>query len=404
MRWLFCEPGAPDYPQKVATSAKIKAWWQAFAPRTADLAAIFSQEKEWDLPGWMESTLQAIHPELMWEYGPAVKTEGYRLVITPESAKHLRPLGAAIVKSAPQIPGWEFYNYRLPEDIEVTQATVEARCGGSLEGIQVRPTIGAGQRVDLHFFSPRASHKDDEQAFSEAFIATETLLGEELLDHWIGEISVEPLPKASLLGGLLGGKSKPTNLLPLDRLYDTVHAVIRSVTEQLQPQPLYQTIESQQWAVYEMQPEQADDYFDRDDILVGGTINPKLAEAMQSSQAFFSGRFSRAGERFCYVKIDGGNEDIQERFQRRGDFEDAINAALIPAKAGCHVGGATGLRYTYVDVALTDVRRGIEGIRQALQPLVGLRTWILFHDADLCGEWIGLHPNSPPPPLRHEAE
>jgi len=28
----------------------------------------------------------------MWEFGPAVNKEGHRLVITPESAHHLRPL------------------------------------------------------------------------------------------------------------------------------------------------------------------------------------------------------------------------------------------------------------------------------------------------------------------------
>ena len=43
----------------------------------------FKPRSRYDLPKLMEETLQAIHPGLMWEYGPAVKQkDGYRLVIT----------------------------------------------------------------------------------------------------------------------------------------------------------------------------------------------------------------------------------------------------------------------------------------------------------------------------------
>jgi hypothetical protein len=401
MRWLFCEPGAADYPAKAAAQQRIEAWWQAFVPRKENISAIFSQEQDWDLPGWMDETLQAVHPELMWEYGPAVRGEGHRLVITPEAARHLRPLAMAVVKSAPQIAGWEFYNYRLPEDIEQAENTVRGRCGGTIAGIQVRPCVGAGHRVDLQFFSPRARHGNDEDALAEIYVATEALLGEELLDHWIGAIDVDPLPKAGLLGGMFG-KPKPTNMLPLSRLHDTVQAVIQSITDQLQPQPLWQTIASQQWCVYNGQPVEADDYADRDDVLSGGTIDGELAVAMQPHHAFFSGRFSRAKERFCYLKIDGEGGDIQARFEARGALEDAINDALAPRKIGCHIGGATGLRYTYVDLALVDVRQAIEVLRPLLQGTCSQRSWLLFHDADLCGEWVGIYPDSPVPPVREE--
>jgi len=54
----------------------------------------------------------------MWEYGPAVRTKGHRLVITPESRKDFRQLVRTILDRAPDLPGWEFYPYRLAEDLE----------------------------------------------------------------------------------------------------------------------------------------------------------------------------------------------------------------------------------------------------------------------------------------------
>jgi hypothetical protein len=388
MRWIFCEPGSPDYPHKELALRHIAAWWQAFAKQANHLDALFSQRAQWDLPGWMHSTLNRIHPELMWEFGPGINGGKHRLVITPESARRLRPLVATILKQAPQIPGWEFYPYRLPESLEMAQMTVEARAGGNLEGVMVRPTIGEGNRIDLEFFSPRAEGPDDQQALHEVFVATETLLGEENLDQWVGAIDVAKLPP-----------TRAPNMLPLARLRDTFAAAVQSVIDQLPPQPYAQArVEDQPWAVFELEPESADDYAHRDDMLCGIAIDSQLAYAMQTDSGFFSPRFSRCRERFCYVKIDGEGADIQERFQERGDLEEALNEALVEHNLGCQIGGGTGLRYSYIDLALTDVPSAIHVVRNVLAGRVSLRSWLLFHDADLCGEWIGLYPDSPPPP------
>ncbi len=390
MRWIFCEPGMPDYPQKEATLALIAAWWQAFSEQTRHLDAFFSQREQWDLPGWIRNTLNRIHPELMWEFGPGVQGGQHRLVITPESARHLRPLVATIIKQAPPLPGWEFYPYRLPESLDLAQLTVEARTNGKLDGVMVRPTIGEANRIDLEFFSPRATGPEDLQAMKEVFVATETLLGEEYLDQWIGAIDISPLPP-----------TRAPNMLPLARLRDTVAAAVESVIDQLPAEPLSNIrVEEQSWAVFELEPEPDEDYADRDDMFCGIAIDADLAFAMQTDSGFHSPRFSRCRERFCYLKVDGEGADIQDRFQVRGEWEEALNDALMEHRVGCQIGGGTGLRYSYIDFALTDVQSAIHVIRHVLAGQVSRRAWILFHDADLCGEWIGLYPDSPAPPVR----
>ncbi|HUW59077.1 MAG TPA: hypothetical protein VMZ92_20745, partial [Planctomycetota bacterium] len=156
MRLLFYnEQDRRETAERSEVVAKIDAWWKAFGEKRTDIEALFARQAEWDLPEWMADHLQAISLMLMWEYGPAVKQDGHRLVITPEAEKHLRPLVDIILERAPQFPGWEFHPYRPPESIEMAQQTVESRTGGSLEGVRARARIGEFNLIDLTFVSPR---------------------------------------------------------------------------------------------------------------------------------------------------------------------------------------------------------------------------------------------------------
>ncbi len=52
----------------------------------------------------------------------------------------------------------------------------------------------------------------------------------------------------------------------------------------------------------------------------------------------------------------------RRKFADKSEIEDALDAVLRPQKFGCHIGGGTGLRYSYIDLALTDVNRGVDAI------------------------------------------
>src|SRR4051794_3646456 len=99
VRWLYYNDHRPeDAAEREAVTARIDAWWRAFEGQVHELESFFKRETRWDLPRWMDDHLGAIHPGIMWEYGPAVLGEGHRLVLTPESAQDLRLLVARIVE------------------------------------------------------------------------------------------------------------------------------------------------------------------------------------------------------------------------------------------------------------------------------------------------------------------
>jgi hypothetical protein len=411
MRWKYHNPqNKTEASAREQILKQIDQWWQVFPKRTADLAAFFSQKNKWDLPGWMEEHLQSIDPHLMWEYGPAQKGEGHRLVITPESRHDLRPLVEVILKHAPPIKNWEFYGHRLAEDLEVAIMTVKGRIGVDISDFQFQAQRNDFHQIDLSFTSPQIRQADDPEATQAAFLAIESLLGEECLNRWIGAIETKPLPREKGLKGLLG---KRASHLPqhnaLDRLKDTVTALKESMRDQLPDQPCYiwvsddESINQAEWTLWELKPDEADDYPEQTDLFVGKSINKGLWTTAHNGIHFHSERFSRCGETFLYLKTDGSEDLSEELFADKGEIEDALDEVLRQANLGCHIGGGTGLRYSYIDLAVTDVERAIPLIQQRMQAgKLPRRSWLQFYDTDLSAEWVGIYHDTPPPPMQEE--
>ncbi len=403
MRWRFIDKNnRAEVAERQIVIERIDAWWREFAESADDIAATFTGKSDLDLPAWIEEHLQSIDANLMWEFGPAIRDAGHRLVVTPETDHHLRPLVQSILERAPDLKGWEFYEHRLVEDIESAQFTVEGRTGCNLSEMKFRASLGEFNLIDLKFGSPSKSRIKDKSAFNAAFVATETLLGEKVLNDWIGVIEVSPIQETSAIKSLLGLARKPPQWISLERLYDTVNSLIGSIHDQLPPVPHYEWItEETNWTLWELKPEPADDYVEQSDLIVGKSANPAMWTTAHRHKLFCSDRFSRYHEIFCYVKIDGSDGFDESEFADKSEVEDALDQVLKPQKLGCQIGGGTGLRYAYIDLALTNAYQGIEAIKRQLRAgKVPNRSWILFYDSDLATEWIGIYDDSPPPPLK----
>ncbi len=408
MRWIYFDASDPNESAPHASIMRsIDDWWHQFACKAKDLDDLFSRRSEWDLPAWMELHLHAISPELMWEYGQAVRGDGHRLVITPEPAKHLRPMVQTLLERAPSLPEWEFYSYRLPEDLDMAHQMVTVRAGGDLSGTLAAAKIGQHNRIDLCYYSRATRGTDDQQALHNAFVATETLLGEELLDKWVGLIAVDSLREPKGVAKLLNrGRQDIRGLIPLERLQPTVVALVASIQDQLSDKPLY-VLQPEVGArdsqakglLVESEPNPADDYPLRQDLFVAIGEYENLYRALHGDECFYSERYSRHGETFCYLKLDGAAGLEEEKFPDRASIEDALNEILVPARAGCVIGGGTGLRYSYIDLALADVDAALPLIKSRLRAgNINQRSWLLFFDAPLAHEWIGVYDESPAPP------
>jgi hypothetical protein len=189
-------------------------------------------------------------------------------------------------------------------------------------------------------------------------------------------------------------------------LKPTVDALIVSIQDQLPDRPLSSlpperdSPESEpKGLVLKLKPIPAIDYPRRQDLFVAISSNESLWRAQHEDEFFYSVRYSRHGEVFCYLKIDGTEGLDEDQFPDRASIEDALNAILVPARAGCVIGGGTGLRYSYLDLALTDVNSAVPLITARLRAgKIPRHAWLLFFDAPLAHEWIGMYDHTPAPP------
>jgi hypothetical protein len=385
MRFKFPDEGdAAEAQARKRALALMDAWWKVFEGSAGEIEGLFHRRNEFDLLGFMQQHLGAVDKRLMWEFGPAVQGTGHRLVITPEGERQLRPLVAALLDRAPTIRSWGFHPYRLADGCDLASSTIKGRTGHEIEGWRACASASEEGGVDLVFWARGLS---EEEAQSLAFVASESLLGEEVLDKFIDVVGVatRPIEGAQDLG--------------LEDLQGAVGALIAAQRSKLSGKPLYQETESARWSLFELKSEEAADYPHQADLVVAKTMHLPMWKRAHSNSVFASERFSRAGETFCYLKVDGSQGLEPGGFRDKADIEDALEAALAPEQLGAIIGGETGLRYSYVDLALVDVPRSIPVIRKAMQAgKAPQRTWLQFFDSDLAGEWVGIWKDSPAPP------
>ena len=384
-RWKTFEPGCTDEEAlRSKTHEAIERWWNAFSREKDDIIALFKGEAQWDLARWMQENLQGIHPHLMWEFGPGDGT-GHRLVITPENRFDLRPLVDEILARAPSLQGWSFFGHRLPESWEMTLATVEGRTGSALQASGIRCTKGRFNRVDVVVEYPKQFLAGNEElAFSQAFVLIESLLGEQALNAWVGEITTAKKT----------WRSRKTRDLPGE-----FNRLRNSILDALPEVPVCSLPGELEWTLFQLKPPEADDYPGQSDMMVGKAIDTEQWMNFYGGVSYFSERYSKCGETFCYLKIDGIEGMDGTPWEDKGDIEDALEDTLKPEGLGCLISGGTGYRYSYIGLALTDLSRALAEIRRVLKAGdLTRRAWILFFDSEWKSEWFGIWPDSPAPP------
>jgi hypothetical protein len=341
------------------------------------------------LAAWMRGQLDAIDPRLGWEAGLDEEGGTCYLVVTPEQEWSLRPMARSLVDRAPLITGWKFYSYRPPLSAEAAAPRVRAETGQVMGISMIAPRIGARNRVDL-LFQHKLARTDPAAARRAAEVASRCLLGEETFFQWVGDIDVTAPSR----------ESGWENFLLPQRLRPTITSLTQSIVNTLPDRPYWKIhtreLES---AAFKYDPPPADDYPMQEDLVVGTNLIPEFRRAVASKAPFFSASFSRHAETFGYLKIDASDLSMDERLVRRQKFEERIHVPLRKAECGRVVGSGTGLRYLYYDIAITDIAKTIEVVRaQLLKKGLPDRSWLLFYDAELRGEYIGLRSGSPPPP------
>jgi len=387
MRWLY--PDEHDHEENAARNAvvsRMDKWWLSFAAQADGIHAYLRGGPEFDIAEFMSAQLEAVDPRLGWEFGVADDGRS-RLVISVDGYLGLRPMVDAMLARAPQLAGWEFLNAHPADSMASALSAVEAETDHALGRASVRAEVRSMNRVDLQFYLPDADGHD--LAHTQAVIAAGRLLGEDALARWVGSIETVQGAQATQDG----------QWLPLDELQQAVFTEVAGVNAKLPDKPLVAMVKDLRWSLWRLSPPDMPDYPREQDLIMGSSALDEMSACAQLGAPFDSRRYSKVGETFCFLKFDGEGRKVGPRMDERKKVEAELGAALIEHQLGCVVGAGTGKRYSYLDLALTDVSRSIPVIRGWMQrAIVSQRSWLMFHDAWLADEWVGIWPETPPPP------
>ncbi len=405
MRW-FCEETLPEaLKDRRHFERCIDEFWKEFAQKIPDIEAHIQNRAQWDLYGWMVQLLDALPEKVQWEFGPAIRIKGRRLVFSGEGKRHAQPFIDTLVKRAPEISGWEFYPYRLPEKLDTALLIVKAKGGTDASDLKFRARLTRNRKIELTF----ATTLSQGQSEGASVYAAISLLGDEVLNRWVGNgITIEEFGVFKRFFRLFQREKDGKTFLPISELKRTVDALIASVHDQLPSKPLFEwdpppqapntdgkVVVGKLFKIDRKLPPM-DDYPLWVDLYVGTSPHSEIFEACILSTDFASGRFSKCGELFTYLKIDGrAFSDVKDR----GAIEDAIDDELNRNRAGGVIGGGTGHVYSYILLAIVDLPKAIRLLKTVLQAeKIPKRTWLLFFDAEYWDEWVGIWDDTPPPP------
>jgi hypothetical protein len=289
--------------------------------------------------------------------------------------------------------------WRPPQAIDESLARVAERTGFDFSDSRVRAGFGRGHLLDLVVYSRGVAQADLTAAREAAARLVEDVLGERDYEHWVDSVEAAMLSRVSSLP-VLHAAADAAKSFPLAELLEVVHSAIQRLRESLPERACLDCIEQATWTMFELEPEQTDDYAAQDDLVLATSTQPEMLKCFLRGAPFHSGRFSRHGEVFCYLKLDDvAVTSAEQRLESRRKLEDALNAELLRSRSGCVVGNGLGLRYSYVNLALTELSPAIDRVREiAQQQRVPDRSWLLFCDSAWAAEWVGVWDDALTPP------
>lgn len=263
--------------------------------------------------------------------------------------------------------------------------------------------------IEIFFYSRRRTQQLPIDEIG--IIVAQMLLGQDLFQKWVGTLHSDYRTLAAKQDGLPH--------VELNSLPKIMNGFKRNIQQKLCERPLYiveERLEAsalvspeyhhpepgqkpQIGTVFEIESPEAENYPAQSDLVVASARFDYLWLAMHSDVPFYSCRFSKCEEIFCYLKIDGRDGFAETLVSDRTDIEEALNEVLVANGLGCAISGGTGRVYSYIDLAITDLPRAIKSIREVVQSLrLTKRTWLQYFDADKTSEWEVMYIDSPPPP------
>jgi len=183
----FLRRGSPES----GTPSDFWAWWSGGRDRVARAIAAGSLDAR--LVGEIGNAVRTVHPALAWELAPGT-TAQHAFCISPEGNAELRQVALRWLSSAP--PADETWEYHASKQARPKLMGLEI--GGwrfDLEEMRAIASWDATRRrIDVRLWHPRFAEAPENVRLQVGFIFLDSLLGEDDVERWVGEIQLLEAP------------------------------------------------------------------------------------------------------------------------------------------------------------------------------------------------------------------
>lgn len=165
-------------------------WWSETGATT--VATALDDGRVLERVDEITSAVKGIHPDLAWELGPG-DTSRHQLVITPGGDLTARAVARRWLLRAPEPDAtWAYRDARQPA---ADPGSVELEIAG--ERLDVASAVAAmairAAAVDLEVHHPAYARLDQRSQQVATFLLLDTVLGEGLVETWVGAVSAATL-------------------------------------------------------------------------------------------------------------------------------------------------------------------------------------------------------------------
>jgi len=193
----------------------ISAFWRWFSNHHRDVEAALDRNNTAGLTQQMNAQIDKLSSEIAWEIGPGL-VKPYMLVFPTAGGEESKVAVGRIMERAPRIEGWEFHASRptrpYPPEIQLPEQGLTIQ---TLDWHFVLKATPNADRFDLQILDDKLASLDERTALTAVFILLDSVLGEDMVERWIGDIKVgkasgrrDGLPMPQIANKIAGLASK----------------------------------------------------------------------------------------------------------------------------------------------------------------------------------------------------
>lgn len=165
-------------------------FWNWLKNKSSEIETLMKNGQTGSVANLISKELDLIIPDISWEIG--VNNDKVELTISAEGNKSLGKILDEMFADCPSIPNWEIYRYKQPKSFSKLSKLIDSQGYHiKLENIEVQVALNADNtRVDIVLISPDFNSVSSDYVSSLSFFILDGILGEKMVEDWIGKINV----------------------------------------------------------------------------------------------------------------------------------------------------------------------------------------------------------------------